>query len=89
MGTEGGEGEGGATTLTFFPDQAVVSVVRVVGVPRDGAAAVSYYPEVEFCLRAGAGKRRWLAGVKGVGYYSERIDGRTDEPRNSWPKRPE
>ncbi len=35
---------------TFFADETVVSVVRVVGVAGHGTAAVSYDSDVEFCV---------------------------------------
>lgn len=48
---------------TLFPDQAVVSVVGVVGVSCDGTPTIAYYSEIEFCC---AFKDHWLAGASRI-----------------------
>lgn len=60
---------------TLLPDEAVVPVVGVVGVSRDGAGAVPDDPKVEFCDHVSRNPPR-----------QSTVD---HEPRNSWPNLPE
>ena len=64
--------------LTLFPDQAVIAVVRVVGIPRNRTSSIADDSEIELYQDD-------LVRLRG----SLETERRGHPPRNSWPNRPE
>jgi hypothetical protein len=68
-----------ASSRTLFPDQAVISIIRVVRVSRDRTTTVADYSEVELWL---CRRQQLDSGLENGGSSC------FCAPRNSWPKRP-